>query len=62
MFDICRIGMSMGLATLTDEQSGWPLPVAQISPSEFLLLYPANKLLDICSPQLRLQFVHKVPS
>lgn len=54
--------MSMGLATLPDEQSGWLLPVAQISPGKFLLLYPANKLLDICSPQLRLQIVHKVPS
>lgn len=52
----------MGLVTLTSSLDGLLLPVAQISPNEFLSLYPADELLDIGNPQLRFRFVHKVPS
>lgn len=66
MIDICHVGMSVRLATLTDEQAGW-LPFTcyhfcQISLNELLSLYPADELLDICRPQLSLQLIHKIPS
>lgn len=47
---------------LMSSLNGLLLPVAQISPNEFLSLCPADELLDICNAQLRLQFVHKGPS
>lgn len=47
---------------LTSRLGGSLLPAAQISPNELLSLYPADELLDICRPQLSLQFVHKIPS
>lgn len=56
MIDVCHIGMSVRLASLTDEQAGWMAHfyLLQISLNELLSLYPADELLGICRRQPRL--------